>query len=188
MTGPSDEDLARAVQQGDESAFGPLVERYQGRVYAIAYRYTGNREDALDIAQTALFRAYERIDAWKPTGPFGGWLMRLATNAAIDEARRLTRKRKVIVSENAIDGAEPVSLESPVVDARRNEIDARVREALKELSKMQCQVFMLRHYDEMSLQEIADTLECSLGSVKVHLFRSLRKLRELLADSIEELE
>lgn len=187
MTESSDEELAKAVQDGDDSAFGPLVERYQGRVYAIAYRYTGNREEALDITQVALFRAYERINAWKPTGPFGGWLMRLTTNAAIDEARRLNRKRKVIISEHEFDGAEPASVDTPELSARRNEIDARVREALEVLSKMQCQVFMLRHYDEMSLQEIADTLDCSLGSVKVHLFRALRKLRVVLADSVEEL-
>jgi RNA polymerase sigma-70 factor, ECF subfamily len=187
MTEPSDEELAKAVQQGDDSAFGPLVERYQGRVYGIAYRYTGNREEALDVAQTALFRAYEKIGAWKPTGPFGGWMMRLTTNAAIDECRRLQKRRQRTVSEQDLNGYEPVARENPEEDARHREIDSRIREALAGLSPAQSQVFMLRHYDGMSLQEIADAMGCSLGSVKVHLFRALRKLREVLADDMEDL-
>ena len=188
MNEPSDEELATAVQQGDDSAFGPLVERYQGRVFAIAYRYTGNREEALDIAQIALFRAYEKIGSWKPTGPFGGWMTRLTVNAAIDEARKLNRKRRLVISEHEVEGVEPESTDSPELDLRRVEIDQRVREALDVLSPTQCQVFMLRHYDEMSLQEIADVLECSVGSVKVHLFRAVRKLRDELKDALEELE
>lgn len=187
MTESSDEELASAVQQGDERAFGPLVERYQGRVFAIAYRYTGNREEARDITQVALYRAYEKINSWKATGPFGGWMMRLTVNAAIDEARKLNRKRRLVISEHEVEGVEPVASDSPEQDMRRVEIDQRIRDALEVLSPTQCRVFMLRHYDEMSLQEIADVLECSLGSVKVHLFRAVRKLRDELQDALEEL-
>lgn len=187
MDEPSDEELAAAVQQGDDHAYGLLVERYQGRIFAIAYRYTGNREEALDVTQVALYRAYEKIESWKPTGPFGGWMMRLTVNAAIDEARRLTRKRRLVISEHEVEGLEPVAKDSPEQDLQRVEIDQRVRDALQILSPTQCQVFMLRHYDEMSLQEIADVLECSLGSVKVHLFRAVRKLRDELKDALEEL-
>ena len=65
MPSRSDEELALALQQGDESAFEELVHRHQGRVFAVAYRITGDREDALDVTQEAFLKAYRKIDAWK---------------------------------------------------------------------------------------------------------------------------
>jgi RNA polymerase sigma-70 factor, ECF subfamily len=187
MTDPSDESLAIALQKGDETAFGVIVERFQGRVYSVAYRFTGNHEDALDVTQDALFRVHQKIRSWKPTGAFGGWVMRVASNTAIDHSRKLQRSRNVIVSvEDRVLEQQPAK-DSPEFDARVKEIDAKIREKLSVLSPTQSQVFVLRHYEEMSLQEIADALECSVGSVKVHLFRAMRKLRTELADSFEEL-
>lgn len=187
MTGPSDESLAKALQKGDEGAFGVIVDRFQGRVYSVAYRYTGNHEDALDVAQDALFRVYQNIRSWKPTGAFGGWVMRVASNTAIDYIRKVQRSRKVIVTVEDSVLEQQVGTHSPESDVRMKEIHARVRESLSVLSPSQSQVFVLRHYEEMSLQEIADALDCSVGSVKVHLFRAMRKLRTELADSFEEL-
>lgn len=187
MTEPSDESLALALQQGDETAFGVLVERFQGRVYSVAYRFTGNREDALDVTQEALFRVHQKIRSWKPTGSFGGWVMRIASNTAIDQSRKTHRRKKVIVSDDAGLLEEQPASGSPETTVRAQEIGEKVRESLDVLSRTQRQVFVLRHYEEMSLQEIANALDCSVGSVKVHLFRALRKLRIALADSYEEL-
>ena len=188
MTEPSDESLASALQQGDESAFGVLVERFQGRVYSVAFRFTGNHEDALDVTQESLFRVYQKINTWKPTGAFGGWVMRIATNTAIDQTRRVKRRTKVVVSDESEAIESMPSKDSPEASARAQEIGDTVRDALVVLSHAQSQVFVLRHYEEMSLKEIAEALDCSVGSVKVHLFRALRKLRNELADSFEELD
>ena len=188
MTGPTDESLALALQEGDESAFGVLVERFQGRVYSVAFRFTGNHEDALDVTQEALFRVYQKIRSWKPTGAFGGWVMRIATNTAIDQSRRGQRRKKVIVSVDTGVLEEHPSSESPEATARAHEIGEKVRENLRVLSRAQRQVFVLRHYEGMSLMEMAEALDCSVGSVKVHLFRALRKLRVELADSYKELD
>ena len=84
MTEITDKAMALALQSGDEAVFGEIVTRFQGRVYSVAYRFTANREDALDVTQEVLLRIYQKIHTWKPTGHFGAWVMRVATNTAID--------------------------------------------------------------------------------------------------------
>lgn len=180
MGGPSDEELALALQGGDAQAFEELVRRFQGRVYAVAYRMTSNREEALDITQDALFKAYRKIDSWQPTGAFGAWLLRLTTNTSLDFLRRKKRRRTERYTDAIGDGGDTAA--SPERAARNVEIDERVTEALEVLSPAQRTVFVLRHYEGMPLAEIAPVLGCTVGSVKVHLFRALKKLRQELDD------
>ena len=181
-----DKDLALALKAGDRNAFDEIVRRYQGRVYAAAYRITGNREDALDVAQESLLKAYRKIDAWQPTGSFLSWLLRLTTNRAIDHIRRRKRRKQERLDETFLTESEGVPVEPSVVDTEdavyANEIDARIRASLVVLSPMQRTVFVLRHFEGFSLAEIADELKCTVGSVKVHLFRAMKKLRGELQD------
>lgn len=186
MPGRTDEELAAALKRGDQSAFEELVRRHQGRVYAIAYRMTSNREDALDVAQEALLKAYRKIDSWAPTGSFSAWITRLAANQSIDHLRRTKRHRherldEAFRRESGVDVAAP---KNELTDNRvlGIEIEDRVRAALDVLSPSQRAVFVLRHYEGKSLAEIAPVLGCTVGSVKVHLFRALKKLRVQLGD------
>jgi RNA polymerase sigma-70 factor (ECF subfamily) len=179
-----DTDLAIAWKRGDPRAFDELVRRFQGRVYAVAYRVTGNREDALDVAQEALIKAYQRINTWQPTGGFLPWLLLLTTNQAIDHLRRRKRQPQERLDETFVPDSEGAPVEPAVESAgqtvRAHEIDERVRGALHTLSPSQRTVFVLRHYEGQSLAEIAAQMGCTVGSVKVHLFRSLQKLRKEL--------
>ena len=182
----SDEDLAIALQGGDEAAFDELMRRHQGRVFAVAYRITCNREDALDVAQEVFVKAFRRIRAWRPSGSFGAWLVRLTVNQAIDHLRRMKRRGAGRVA-HVPEGARELEPEAPAIEqtdrkAGAAEIEARVQAALAVLSPMQRTVFVLRHYEGMALAEIAPAAGCSVGSVKVHLFRALRKLRNELKD------
>lgn len=181
--------LALALKAGDEQAFDELVRRYQGRVYAVAYRVTGNREDALDVSQEALLKAYRKIHTWQPTGGFVPWLLRLTSNQAIDHIRRRKRQQHERLDEAFVPNSEGASVEPKTAateDAvRAREIDARIREALVVLSPTQRTVFVLRHFEGLQLAEIADELGCTVGSVKVHLFRALKKLRVVLEDLYE---
>ncbi|MCL4854659.1 MAG: sigma-70 family RNA polymerase sigma factor, partial [Bryobacteraceae bacterium] len=86
-TSQGDEELALALKAGDRLAFDELVRRHQGRVFAVAYRVTGNRDDALDVAQEAFLKAYRKIHTWQPTSGFLPWLLRLTTNQSIDLLR-----------------------------------------------------------------------------------------------------
>lgn len=181
-----DNALALAARAGDMAAFEEIVRRYQGRVYAAAYRVTGNREDALDVAQDALLKAHQKMGSWAPTGSFVSWLLRLTTNQAIDHIRRRNRRRHEVLDEAFVGDTEGAAVE-PHIEATgeavmAREIDERVRQALVVLSPMQRTVFVSRHFEGFSLAEIAGQLGCTVGSVKVHLFRALKKLREELGD------
>ncbi|MBP8128607.1 MAG: sigma-70 family RNA polymerase sigma factor [Candidatus Hydrogenedentes bacterium] len=181
-----DSELALALKAGDREAFEELVRRHQGRVYAVAYRLTGNREDALDVAQDAFLKAFRKIGYWRPIGGFLPWLLRLTRNQAIDHLRRRERRRHEPLEEASRAQRDGMTAETAPVttDAavRAREIDQRVREALVRLSPSQSTVFILRHYEGLALAEIAEQLGCTVGSVKVHLFRALKKLRKELAD------
>ena len=182
----SDELLARALQEGEERAFDELLRRHQGQVFAVAFSMTFNREDALDVTQDAFIKAYRKIGSWKPTGSFQAWLLRLTTNQAIDHLRRNKRYGMrsaggAARSETGVERAAPAVTETDRI-AGGAEIEERIQGALEKLSPSQRTVFVLRHYEGMKLREIAPVLGCSVGSVKVHLFRALRKLREELKD------
>lgn len=183
---PGDNELALAMKRGDQAAFAELVRRHQGRVFAVAYRLTGNREDALDVTQDALIKAYSRIGFWRPVGGFLPWLLRLTRNQAIDHIRRRKRRSAEPLDDALRPKSDGSALEpsAPLTEevARGHEIDERVRGALRKLSPSQSAVFVLRHYEGLALAEIAEELGCTVGSVKVHLFRAVKKLRAALAD------
>lgn len=186
-----DKALALVFKSGDLSAFDEIVRRYQGRVYAAAYRVTGNREDALDVAQESLMKAYRKIGSWRPTGGFLSWLLRLTTNQAIDHLRRRKRHRQERLDEAFHSDSEGAPVEPTVVDTadavHGNEIEERIRASLVVLSPMQRTVFVLRHFEGFSLAEIAEDLNCTVGSVKVHLFRAMKKLRKELKDFAQDM-
>jgi len=179
-----DKELALAFRAGDEEAFVELVRMYQGRVYAVAYRIVLNHEDARDVAQEAFVKAHRKIKGWQPTSGFLPWILRIASNQAIDYVRRKKRHKQTAL-DDAFGVGEPPS-DAPSMDTeaqvRAGEIEARVQQALIKLSPSQRTAFILRHYEQVPLAEIAPVLGCSVGSVKVHLFRALQKLREELAD------
>ncbi len=183
-TAQGDEDLALALKAGDRMAFDELVRRHQGRVYAVAYRVTGNREDALDVAQEVFIKAYRKIHTWQPTSGFLPWLLRLTTNQSIDLLRWRNRRRHEPLDGDTAraelaDQSVALNTEDRV---RALEIDARVHVALAVLSPAQRSVFVMRHYEGLQLAEIAEVLGCTVGSVKVHLFRALKKLQRELRD------
>lgn len=181
-----DRALAEALKRGDDRALEALVHRHQGRIYAVAYRLTGNREDALDVTQEALIKAYRKIHAWQPTGGFLPWLLRLTANQAIDLIRQRKRRRHERLEETYVPDSEHAPVEPGGHDTGREvharEIDERVRIALVVLSPAQRTVFVLRHYEGLQLSDIAAELGCTVGSVKVHLFRALKKLQRELGD------
>ena len=178
-----DETLVERFRRGDDTAFDELVARHHGKVYAIAYRMTRNREDALDIAQEVFVKAHRGISKWKPIKGFQHWLYRIATNMTIDVMRKRKRRSAVIVegedfsadrgSVTPADGPDPVRL------LELEDIGKRLQAALDTLPERQRAVMMLRYYEDLSIKEIASVLECTEGTVKTHLFRGTGKLRDM---------
>ena len=186
MKSLDDKALALAFQAGEEAAFDEIVTRYQGRVYAVAYRVLGNREDALDVTQDVFIKVYRKINTWKPTGGFLPWILRMTTNQSIDYLHKKRRYPEQPLEEAFVPTSEGASVEpaslNTSTDVHAREIDVRIRRALPALSPAQRDVFLLRHFEGLQLAEIAESMGCTVGSVKVHLFRALKKLQVELQD------
>lgn len=184
-------ELARALKAGESEAFAEIVRRYQGRVYAAAYRVTGNREDALDVAQESFIKVYRKINAWQPTGGFLSWVLRVTTNQAIDHVRRRKRRRQNLLDETILNETEGAAVEPVGFDTQKevhsHEIEVHIRKALLSLSPMQRKVFVMRHFEGFPLADIAEDLKCTVGSVKVHLFRAMKKMRDELEEKKTDL-
>ena len=189
MKSLDDRALAFALQAGEAAAFDEIVARFQGRVYAVAYRVLGNREDALDASQEVFLKVHRKIKSWKPTGGFLPWILRMTTNHSIDQLRKKRRHPEQSLEEAFVPTSEGAAVEPSTMQTdtvlRGREIEERIRASLPVLSPSQREVFLLRHYEGLQLAEIAESMGCTVGSVKVHLFRALKKLQKELRDLYE---
>jgi RNA polymerase sigma-70 factor (ECF subfamily) len=183
--------LVDCILAGQTDKFNELAELYHAQIYAVAWRYCGHREDALDITQNVLIRLYRALPSWGGQSRFSTWLHRITMNAAIDYHRRHARHdhqridpEEANVGEEARITSDPfmgITYETPKHQRARREVRRAVMAALPELSEMQRRCFILRHFHDMPVAEVAEAAGCSEGSVKRHLFRAAARLRELLA-------
>ena len=167
--------LAARAAAGDREAFGALVLRHQAAARRVCRAVTLDDHDADDAAQDAFLSALDRIETYDRSRPFGPWLMRIATNAAID----LLRRRAVRRTE-ALDEALAGSSDSPARDAERSELKDRVRAALAELPERQRIAVTLFDLEGYPHAEIAKTLGIPEGTVRSDVFHARRRLREAL--------
>lgn len=178
------EELARSAAQGDEEAFAQLVTLHEKRVYTLALRLTGNREDAFDVAQEAFLSAWRGLPAFRGDAGFSTWLYRLTSNAAVDHLRKTRRQRTEASLDDAaqsLDVRDPAP--TPQERAEAGDLREAVRWGLGELSDEHRRVLMLREYQELSYEEIAGRLHVDLGTVKSRLSRARGALRKILLKS-----
>jgi RNA polymerase sigma factor (sigma-70 family) len=179
---PSDRDLMVRLAAGDREALPPLMERHYRRLYRIALAYLRNPDDALDAVQETFVKAFQNAVRWDGASEVGPWLSRIAVNHAIDRYRREKRRRRTLAPFD--DGARELPATdqpSPERTALGREVGVKIAAALRALPEKQRAVFVLRHYEEHTLEEIAGVLGLSLGTVKSSLHRAIRGLRERLA-------
>jgi RNA polymerase sigma-70 factor (ECF subfamily) len=183
QAGAGDRDLMARLASGDRDALAPLVERHYARLYRIALVYLRQREDALDVVQEAFVKAYVAAARWDGSAEAGPWLTRVTVNLAIDRWRRNRRRGETFAPLADDDRAAALTdpLASPDRAVHGREAGERVAVALRALPERQRAVVVLRHYQDMSLEEIAETLGMSLGTVKSSLHRALARMRERLA-------
>ena len=167
-------DLIGAARAGSGDAFGELAERYRERLIRLAYRLTRDRDEAQDIAQESLVRAYRRLDSFRPEKPFSSWLSAIARNAALD----VIRARRAIVLEPDPDRlSEPSSEEL----ALRDETRSAVNLAITRLPDKYRRVLELHYGSDLLYREIAQVLGVPIGTVKTRLARGKARLREMLS-------
>jgi RNA polymerase sigma-70 factor (ECF subfamily) len=187
----SDLKLDERFQKGDVQAFDDLIVKYQKRVYEIAYGFTHNVDDAYDLAQDIFVRAFKSLYAFKRESAFYTWLYRIAQNVCIDYVRRRNRFQVMGLDDEQINlNSEPklfvsVMTAPPNRKVELEELEAEIKNAIRQLPIKQKQAFILRHYEGRNLKEMAEIMGCQLGTVKAHLFHATRKLRQLLAPYVE---
>jgi RNA polymerase sigma-70 factor (ECF subfamily) len=175
----TDRELAERIQRGDQDAFAELVRLHQSAVFNVAYRFLGNVHDAEDAAQETFLRAWRFLDKFDKDRTLGPWLKRICVNVCLN---RLETTRPVQPLDP--EGPQP-SDPSPGPEAQtshRSTTD-RIRLELTSLPPRYRAVIELRHFQELSYEEIADTLQRPLSDIKSDLFRA----RKLLADRLQDL-
>jgi RNA polymerase sigma-70 factor (ECF subfamily) len=172
----NERDLLARSRRGDLDAFERLVRAHQDRVYGLAYRITGNHEDANDAAQDAFVKAFQALRQFREDAAFSTWLHRIATNAALDLVRRRPASPP---ADLPLDLAAPGG---PEDDAHRHEVQRRVYAALGRLPAEFRVAVVLRDLQGLAYDEIARVLRVPIGTVRSRISRAREALRGQLTD------
>jgi RNA polymerase sigma-70 factor (ECF subfamily) len=177
----SNSELVKKSQLGDRSAFEQLVLRHQELVFSLAYKLTGNREMANDVAQEAFIRAWKAIEKFRGDSTFSTWIYRITVNTAWT----LRKKAKKHNTLNIDDTYEPVVIDEkkdPEMVAINSDLSSVLSKALNNLPVEQRIIVELKNIEGRSHKEIADYLDISVTAAKVRLHRAHQKLRQILED------
>lgn len=180
----SDEILIEQSRQGQMNAFNDLVLRYQDLVYSISYRIMGESQSAADVTQDTFIKAYQRLDSFRG-GNFKAWLSRIATNGCYDELRRVKRRPQTYLEdlkpEDSDDEAPiPSTADTPEEVALQADLQRAIQHCISNLKDDQRMVLVMSDVQEMSYQEIADSTDVQIGTVKSRLSRARLAVRNCL--------
>lgn len=168
--------ISRSVGGGLE-AYDRLVAVHQDRIYQVAYRITGNHEDAWDAAQETFLNAFRSLARFRGAASFSTWLHRIAVNAALDLIRRRPSQPTVPLESVTVSGGT-----EPADAAGRVDVQRRINQAIASLPAEQRAVVVLRDLQGLSYEEIASALRIPPGTLRSRLSRAREALRRLLAD------
>lgn len=173
-----------------EAAFEELYRRYRDRVYSIAYRITGSTTDAMDVVQESFRVLFLKISTFRFDARFSTWLFRIVVNCSIDLRRRERQRsgRQGQSIQNLHEGTEPADeSRDPLASAETSELGEQVQSAIARLSPKLRAILVLRYLEGLSYDEIAETLEVQLGTVKSRLARAHLAIEQVLAAKAESL-
>ena len=172
------------VRAGDQDAFGVLVERHSAALFRLIFRMTGNEQDAEDTVQETFLRAYRQLNRFESRANFSTWLHRIAANCSLDLLRKRTRQGQRFESLEMISGEALLTLHSSTSTPDRailnTEIQHKVESALDQLTPMERTAFVLRHFENNSIEEIGSALNLGQSAAKQAIFRAVQKVRRSL--------
>ncbi len=180
--------LIDGLARGDQAAFRELVETYKRKVFYLALDMVGNTVDAEDVSQEVFLKVFRSFGTFKRDAKLGSWIYRITYNTCIDHLRKKETTPKPaedefleyqLQREPATAMSRPAALD-PARKAEAGLLQEKITQALDKVSPQEKAVFLLRHYEDLMLNEIATTLNLSLGSVKSYLFRAVKKLQREL--------
>lgn len=187
--GPSDMELVELSQKGDTTAFDILVTRYRGKVYAMIVNMIHNDAEAWDLAQDTFIKAWKALPKFEARSNFYTWLYRISHNVTYDWMRKKKIQSGTEFDDSIrLDNVEPGSLTTPSTVSQpdehleKSELRQRIEEAIQQLSPDHREVILLKEIQGCQYQEIADILDCSIGTVMSRLFYARKKLQTLLKD------
>jgi RNA polymerase sigma-70 factor (ECF subfamily) len=175
--------LVRRVRDGDRRAAEELVRRYSTPMYNFALRFTGNREEAQELAQEALLKALHNMDRYDPRYKFSSWIYRICRNLCIDRTRRkrpTSEFNEAITPDPGYSDPEGSGFRNPEDGAIRSEQNVLLHRAMETLGEKYREIIVLYHFSGMSYSDIAETLQIPQGTVMNRLFRARSKLREAM--------
>ncbi len=180
-----DVQLVQASQQGDQEAFAVLVQRHQRRVFNLSWRMLQDYEDASEITQESFLAAWQGLPAFRGEARFTTWLYRITYNCCLQQLERRKRERSLqaaVQAEQLLEERNKKQAEDALEQRDRQVI---VREQLEQLPARYRGVLILRHFQELTYEEMANILSMPVGTVKIHLFRARNLLKKrLLAQNL----
>jgi RNA polymerase sigma factor (sigma-70 family) len=189
---PTEEmDLVHRARAGDMGAYDDLIRRYQERIYATIYHMTSNHEDASDLAQESFIKAFQALKSFKGGSSFYTWVYRIAVNKTINFLKQ--RRNRVHMSLNDLDfNAEHdpdlvalISDRTPRRDVALSELQEKLNEAMQKLSEQHRLVVTLHDVQGLSHEEIAQIMDCNIGTVRSRLFYARQQLQAYLSDYLK---
>ncbi len=172
------------VLSGRTEAFEPLVAPHRQALLGLAYRMTWNSEDAREVVQEALFRAFRHLRRYDRSRSFRNWLFQIAANEARDRGRKKGREQKALERL----AGEPEKGANPEDERDAAEVRAGILKCLDVLGRREREVFVLRDLHDLNIKETARALGCSSLSVRVSLSRARQKVRDALRARMPHLE
>lgn len=182
----ADAALVRRTLAGEKRAFDQLVRQYQKPAVAVSFRLLGKTDDALEVVQEALLKAYRSLDTLQKPEAFAGWLMRIVTNLSLN--RRRGRKTSAalplddLLSHGEADPQAGGDSPNPQRTAEGKELGEKLRLAMAELPEKQRLALELFTIEQLPQKQVAETLGCSVEAVKWHVFQGRKRLKEMLKD------
>jgi RNA polymerase sigma-70 factor (ECF subfamily) len=188
LEGAADKELVRWSKDGDQSAYGELIRRYQERIYATVYNMISNHEDAADLVQEAFVKAWQSLKKFKGESSFYTWVYRIAVNRTLNHLKSPKNRRHMSLNdldagvENNKDLVALISHQTPRREAKLAELKEKLNEALQGLSEAHRAVVVMHDIQGIPHDEIAEILECKPATVRTRLYYARQQLQGLLAD------
>lgn len=187
----NEEKLILEIQKGNKEAFEGLVSKYQNKIYTLCYRYTGNYEDARDLAQEVFIKVYRNIGKFERRSSFSTWIYQIAGNTCKDYLRKNKNKSEFSLDEEVFNNGEAFTPQvlkdenTPDLQYEEKEKLSILKEAIKNLNPEYKVVIILREFQNLSYEEIAKETNTSIGTVKSRLSRGRNVLKNIFLQRME---
>lgn len=180
-----DAELIEAILDGSESCFEELMNRHSGRLFGLLSRFTRDRGEVEDLAQDVFVKVFRKLDTFQQGSAFYTWLYRIAVNTANDHFARRNRRKLYLVEDevtldrgaDGVDDPDHAGAAEPLLE---EEVRRVTREVLETLPEKYRTILVLREFEELSYTEMAEVLECSIGTVESRLFRARARFKEAM--------